>query len=143
MSASYSVWAGTARAVPILKSTWWKLILLVNRFNGRFCFIFLKQGLCHSSCPETNSVDHTGLELRDLPACLQSALIKGMCHHACKGRFLTTLSNGMGQETQAQKVGVFSMLYVTSQVVILFMFVVWGLGNCSCTRKMHILLACF
>ena len=38
--------------------------------------------MCSPGCSGTHSVDQAGLELRNSPACLPSAGIKGMCHHA-------------------------------------------------------------
>jgi hypothetical protein len=49
-----------------------------------FCFVFRDRvSLCSPGCLGTYFVDHAGLELRNPPAsCLQSAEIKGVCHHA-------------------------------------------------------------
>jgi hypothetical protein len=48
-------------------------------FGGRA--VWDRVSLCSPGCPGTHSVDQAGLKLRNPPACLLSAGIKGVCHH--------------------------------------------------------------
>jgi hypothetical protein len=59
-----------------------------------FCFFQDRVSLCSPGCPGTHSVDQAGLELRNLPACLPSAGIKGVCHHSpIRGKVLMVIKN--------------------------------------------------
>jgi hypothetical protein len=48
----------------------------MNTFCFLFCFDFFqdKISLCSPGCPGTNSVDHAGLEFRNLPASASQVL---------------------------------------------------------------------
>jgi hypothetical protein len=61
--------------------------------RGAFFFFLPRQvSLCSLGCPGIHSVDQAGLELRNLPASVPSAEIKGMHHHRPASAFFNNKS---------------------------------------------------